>query len=260
MSIEPVQDLLTEGEARRLTQRIALLLDSAAGTLDKLAGSIREARDRRADLALGYSSWAEYAAEEFAPRTAGLAAPIRRELVATLSVEAEGSGALSTRQLGPALGVTPMTISNDRRSTGAGVKDLYTSPDPKDVPYDEDPYVDDVIREWNDEDGEPTPPFDPATGEVLDGEPPAPRMVRGLDDKQYPVPAPTERKPRRQPLPDSFWRATYDLTKKVDSLTRLVEDDRFPQNAEKVATANRSDLIRAIDALQRIADRLPSQN
>lgn len=118
-----------------------------------------------------------------------------------------------------------------------------------------------------------TPPFDPRTGEVLDGEPALadapgrvvkltgpgsvsdPRPVTGLDGKTYSRPA-ADTKPRRSPLPDSFWRATYDLTKKVESLTRLVDDDRFPQNAEKVATANRSDLVRAIDALQRVVDRL----
>ena len=92
-------------------------------------------------------------------------------------------------------------------------------------------------------------------GEVASLTPsPARPAVTGRDGKTYPRPEPS--KPRRSPLPDSFWRVTHDLTRKVNSLVNLTEDDRFPQNAEKVATANRSDLIRAIDALQRVVDRL----
>lgn len=62
---------------------------------------------------------------------------------------------------------------------------------------------------------------------------------------------------RRAPLPDAFWRATYDLTKVTERLGRLSEDDRFPQNAEKVATANRSDLLRASDLLHQVIDSIP---
>ncbi len=77
-TVELCEVPLAEGDARRLTQQISLLLDSAAGVLDKLAAAIREARDRRADIALGYASWAEYASTEFAPHTTGLSAAIRR--------------------------------------------------------------------------------------------------------------------------------------------------------------------------------------
>lgn len=63
--------------------------------------------------------------------------------------------------------------------------------------------------------------------------------------------------PRRAPLPDAFWRATYDLTKVTERLGRLTQDDRFPQNAEKVATANRSDLLRASDLLHQVIDSIP---
>lgn len=73
--------------------------------------------------------------------------------------------------------------------------------------------------------------------------------------KQYPRPEPQT--PRRAPLPDAFWRATYDLTKVTERLGRLTQDDRFPQNAEKVATANRSDLLRASDLLHQVIDSIP---
>ncbi len=37
---------------------------------------------------------------------------------------------------------------------------------------------------------------------------------------------------------------------------RLVSDDRYPTNAEQVATKNRGDLLRAAEALARVLSRL----
>ena len=71
------------------------------------------------------------------------------------------------------------------------------------------------------------------------------------------VTRPEPQTPRRAPLPDAFWRATHDLTKVTERLGRLTQDDRFPQNAEKVATANRSDLLRASDLLHQVIDSIP---
>lgn len=186
MSAE-VREFLSEDDARRLTERIGILLDAASGTLDKLADAIREARDGRADLALGYASWADYASAEFAPHTAGLTASIRRELVATLSVDVDGSPALSTRQIAPAVGTDFSTVSRDRQ----------------------------VLRDAT-PDAELIPPFDPTTGEMLDDAPgstiatdsgtivaeqrhvDAPRTVLGLDGKTYTrhVPRPDDKAPR----------------------------------------------------------------
>lgn len=72
--------------------------------------------------------------------------------------------------------------------------------------------------------------------------------------KQYTRPEPQT--PRRSPLPDAFWRAAYDLTKVTERIGRLSEDDRFPQNAEKVAQANLGDLIRARDLLEQVIEQL----
>ncbi|MDM8086313.1 hypothetical protein QUV83_16180 [Cellulomonas cellasea] len=180
MTIETTP-LLTEADARRLTLRIGLLLDSAAGVLDNLSAAIREARDRRADLALGYESWAEYATAEFGDRTAGLAPAIRRELVASLSVEVDGSPALSTRQIAPAVGVSQMQAVRDVRA--AQVKP-DVSPGPTRV-VDRDVDTSESIAA-------PLvtpPPFDPAAGEVLDEAAPRPAVL-GLDGKTYTRPAP----------------------------------------------------------------------
>ncbi|HEY0889432.1 MAG TPA: hypothetical protein VGE38_07470 [Nocardioides sp.] len=64
------------------------------------------------------------------------------------------------------------------------------------------------------------------------------------------------RTPPRKPLPDAFFNAAYDLTKVVERIDRLVEDDRFPQNAEKVGAKHRVDLLRAVELLSKALDRL----
>ncbi|MCM0619819.1 hypothetical protein [Nocardioides bruguierae] len=62
---------------------------------------------------------------------------------------------------------------------------------------------------------------------------------------------------RRRPLPDSFWTAVYDAEKKLQSLRRLTEDDRWPQNAQKVAETHRHDLLRINDLLHQVINSLP---
>lgn len=67
-------------------------------------------------------------------------------------------------------------------------------------------------------------------------------------------------KPRarnRKPLPDAFRATSYDLTKVTEKLSRLVEDERFPRNAQQVSQLTRGDLLRAADALADVIQRLP---
>lgn len=66
-----------------------------------LATSITEAYQRRADLALGYGSWSEYAEAELKP-SEGLAADVRRQLVGMLSAQG-----MSARAIAPTVGVSP---------------------------------------------------------------------------------------------------------------------------------------------------------
>ncbi|MBO0767551.1 MAG: hypothetical protein J2O48_02580 [Solirubrobacterales bacterium] len=68
-------------------------------------------------------------------------------------------------------------------------------------------------------------------------------------------PAPEPRKENRRPLPDAFRDATLDLTRRVNTLTNLAADDRFPSNRERV-TFHRSDLTRARDALEAVIDQI----
>ncbi|AER47794.1 hypothetical protein DEADP_51 [Mycobacterium phage DeadP] len=93
---------------------------------------------------------------------------------------------------------------------------------------------------------------DPQPGPQPEPEPepephPAPKPIIGT--------APQPQKPRRRPLEEGFFDATMRLNKAVTSLENLGKDDRLPRNKNQVARY-RHDLIRAIDALQRVADQL----
>lgn len=62
----------------------------------------------------------------------------------------------------------------------------------------------------------------------------------------------------RKALPDSFRDATYQLTRAVERVERLVLDDRFTRNAEQVARISRNDLLRAADLLAAVIGRIPN--
>lgn len=90
---------LTQSEARSLTDRIV------AHVVD-LQPLIKEAYERRADLALGYRTWAEYCDAEIK----GIRMPIetRRETVREL-----GEAGMPYEAIGSALGVDRQTVAND---------------------------------------------------------------------------------------------------------------------------------------------------
>lgn len=62
--------------------------------------------------------------------------------------------------------------------------------------------------------------------------------------------------PRRTPLPEQFFNASYDLCRKAERVLALTEDDRFPQNREKLARKHRNELLQAITDLQSVIDAL----
>lgn len=85
---------------------------------------------------------------------------------------------------------------------------------------------------------------EPRPVESMDG------IIRTFQPRPEPTAEPTEPpRPKRPPLPEQFFNATYDLGKNVERLKRLIEDDRFPQNREKVAAKHRNDLQRTADVL-----------
>ena len=280
-SVEP----MTEAEARRITERIRTALDRVATSWADLAERVAEAYSRRADLALGYGSWAEYAEAELRPPSA-IAAEVRRELVGLLTAQG-----MSTRAIAPAVGVSGQRVRQIVASQVAS--DLPPAAEVIDLTTGE--VLADKITAPTTPQGEPVSravgaaPTSAAAGgggalaaaepidladwrrQQLEAAEAEHRIVRltgpdsiadppkvvGLDGKTY---RRAEAAPRRRALPDQFFAATLALTDRVEAVVRLCADDRFTQNAEKVATANRSDLIRARDALQRVIDQLPERN
>lgn len=244
--------VINEGAARRITERICILLDSVAGQMDRLAHAVQDAYSKRVDQVLGYESWADYAEHEFGPHTANLAAPIRRELVAHLS-----EAGMSTRAIAPAVGVSPRMAAYDRAQ---GVQLLHTTDSNSDYSVAAPDFEDDtklspiVTVEHHDI----VEPVNPDTGEILEEpEPsaePEPKPVTGLDGKTYQRSMPS--KPRRNPITDQFTHRTVALTRLVDSFTRLIEDDRFDTNKQNIAATNGSDIKRAVDSLSKVFDAL----
>lgn len=214
--------------ARDLTEKIRTSL----GVAWEL---VKDAYRERAWAALGYSSWDAYVSEEFGAHQVRLPREERREVVGSLR-----EAGLSIRAIASATGVNRETV---RQEVAAGDKKLPPAPehrvDPADYSMDEGSIA--------------------ARQAYMAAEH---EKVTGTDGKQYPAARPvppkpsSPPKPQRRPLPDSFFDAAFDLTKKVESVHRLTEDDRFSANREKVAAKHRNDLLEASDLLQQVINRL----
>lgn len=230
---------LGHDDAQRLTERIRLSLDSVAQTWDRLASQVAEAYQRRADKALGYESWADYAQAEFGEKTASIAAPIRRELVYTLSAEG-----MSTRAIAPAVGVSPRQAAYD---VASGVQEVHTSVEPE-VRHDVAPTQvaapaaepePHPSKSWSD--------FATAVEQQVNAQPEPPK-VTGLDGKTYQKPkTPT---PRRHSLVDDAVKASRDLAATAEKLRSIASDDRFTTNKSDIQDALRPAAALIREALQ----------
>jgi hypothetical protein len=258
----------TPQQARTLTDRIKVSL-SVSWEL------ITEAYYSRAYIALGYANWDDYCTQEFGTSRLRLPREERAEVVASLR-----ESGLSVRAIAAATGDNRETV---RQLVAAGDKKLSPAPVVDEIPGDEfdapQPSAEfeatyGVGTELDDEpalteeecealDRETWDATDPCdcgfgTCECAAGfcdctDTPAPRIT-GTDGKSYPTPKP--KAPNRKPITDSFWAATFDLGKKVNTLVNLADDDRFKKNADQIAGTSLQDLIRARDALQRVIDQL----
>lgn len=231
---------MTEHEARRVTERIRAIAVTVKDQLEKLQTLLNEARDGEAWRVLGYASWTAYLADVMGEQPLRLPRDERQQIVGYLA----GEG-MSSRAIAPIVGATHSTVQQDVKAGGRNLP-----PEPQVNTVTGEVSVDYVTDQAD---------LDTALADAgfeTESEAPAPaQSITGRDGKQYTRPEPQT--PRRAPLPDAFWRATYDLTKVTERLGRLTQDDRFPQNAEKVATANRSDLLRASDLLHQVIDSIP---
>lgn len=231
---------LDEDKARLLTERIRSIAVVVKGQLETLQHLLNEARDGEAWRALGYASWTAYLADVMGEQPLRLPRDERQQIVGYLA----GEG-MSSRAIAPIVGATHSTVQQDVKAGGRNLPP--------------EPTVNTAAGEVSADYVTDQADLDTALADAgfeTESEPPAPaQSITGRDGKQYSRPEPQT--PRRAPLPDAFWRAAYDLTKVTERLGRLTQDDRFPQNAEKVATANRSDLLRASDLLHQVIDSIP---
>jgi transposase-like protein len=234
--------LATDTQCSEATARA--LTDQLRQSLSVSWELLVEAYQRRAWAALGYSTWDAYTDAELGQVRLRLPREDRREVVASMT-----EAGMSTRAIGSALGVNEATVSRDRARVASATPD---EPIDAEIVADEpDSLGDRIARELAASDDTYA---EQATSTV--GPEPA-SAVLGTDGKTYTT-TPKPAAQRRRPLPESFWQAAYDLTKVTERIERLAADDRFPQNADQVATAHRNDLIRAIDVLQDVVNRLPS--
>ncbi|SKU69918.1 Uncharacterised protein [Mycobacteroides abscessus subsp. massiliense] len=227
-------------------------------------------------IALAYASWAEWCECELGGLK--LPAPKRREVVAELA----GEG-MSNVAIGSALNVDEGTVRNDRRSAGSENSEAerkrrgqdgkdYSSPHPKPTAPPPEIVVDAeiVCRDCYGNGCETCfPEDDNYAREAASGstEPQAvatsSTSAAGADSSGSVEPKLSgsvpggswDQKPRRRPIEEGFFDATMRLNKAVTSLQNLGKDDRLPRNKKQIARY-RHDLLRAIDALQRVADQL----
>lgn len=254
MSALPVKMELNE--AKRITERIRLLVNTITETTEKVVDLIEQAKAGDAWRALGYDSWTAYVSVEFASVLEKLTKAERIPIVAKLS-----ETGMSTRAIAPIVGVSNKTVHND--IVKAGVTPGNTSPE-KPAARPGRSLIGAMIRDaWQQEKLEAekqvshtgTPEEKVVTVKHLDGERRSERIpiekisnVIGLDGKRYlgrdgratsrgmselakDVP-PVKRKPPRRPITDAYRDAMWDLHKVVERLERLTEDDRFARNAD----------------------------
>lgn len=220
---------VTEREVRQSIRRV---IDHAESIWDEWAWQV----ENKTWNVLGYASWDEMRRAEYGGLTS-ITAPReeRPELVSRFR-----NAGLTQRQTAETLGVTKRTVERDEnphqlRSTNVDIADVI----------DAEVVEDDYVTDQGDID---TALAD--AGFETESETPAPAPAQS-------VTRPEPQTTRRRPLTDSFTDKRVELAKAVESLRRLTQDDRFPQNAEKVATANRSDLLRADDLLHQVIDSIP---
>ena len=260
MSIQPTTNVSRE-HAERWAERARLDLEASADRGEAGLNKIRTAIAERHDIAIGARSIGDYVSTQYADALGNVCrvfgVEFRRQVVAELSE----AGGMSTRAIAAVTGTSHMQAQRDR---DAGVTNVPPAPT---VNTETGEVSDNYLSD--DEDGEEVTPSDEAAPTAGDSESetpgeevepslaPAPSRpaVTGIDGKTYTQREPS--KPRRKALTDSFWTAAYDMGKRIESVHRLTKDDRFPQNAEKVAAAHRNDLIRYRDLLEQVISQLP---
>lgn len=198
-SYDRPHQLLSPGEAQRLTQRIKLTAGSIRDGLFKLRNLVDEAKASNVWQVLGFPSWTAYLADALGSEPMRLGRDERRELVDYLA----GEG-MSTRAIAPIVGTSQKTVDREVRAARES-NDSPQVPLSAAEPVSTSPEVVEPEGEVTGDVEPPNPPspvtVNPATGEIID----APtvtehtvtektRTVVGLDGKTY-NPKPKKPKP-----------------------------------------------------------------
>lgn len=213
--------------AERRAERITLRLDAIADNYRAVLPMIREAIEKRDDLALGYRSPGEYVADRFGQSLAGLGIEVRRAVVGELM-----QAGLSTRAIARVVGASRMAVQRDR---DAGVTTV--TPDPEPIPTPEGEVAPGSASEL--------PPVELATPH-----PP----VTGIDGKTY------SHTPRATPRPVA--EKSLNLIELYASKAARAANDLTPEQIRRVrpeADAWIAGLRNSIEALQRLVDSLDNQ-
>lgn len=94
--------------AERRAERIVTRLDAIAENFTRVLPMIREAIEKRDDLALGYRSPGEYVADRFGQSLGGLGIEVRRAVVGELT-----AAGLSSRAIAPVVNVSDRQVRRD---------------------------------------------------------------------------------------------------------------------------------------------------
>lgn len=226
---------ISPASARELTDRIKVGVDA-------IWELIKQAYTSRAWSVLGYSSWDDYCTREFGTSRIRLPREERQEVVASMR-----EIGMSVRAISSAIGDSYGTVRNELAAREQNCSPETEAPAPI-TGTDGKTYAPRP---------KPEPEFDPDE-EIVPGMTAGQLDELNVQPQQHPEPAAepaAPAKPKRRALDDQFLDATYQLTRVCTTLQNLGDDDRLPRNREQVARY-RSDLLRAIDTLHRVADQL----
>jgi hypothetical protein len=88
--------------------------------------------------------------------------------------------------------------------------------------------------------------------------PERPGTVTSLDGRRRPAMRPPKqpRKPRREPITNTARKAAHDLRKAIERVERVIADDRFPKNRDKVTSALHGGLTDIVGTGTRLLEQL----
>lgn len=211
---------LNINDARALTDQIKT-------NVEETWHLVKEAYERRAWTALGYTSWDAYCDQEFGTTRLRLPRKERAEVLASLR-----EAGLSIRAIASVTGFGKGTVG----------RDLATVPNGTPQPADDDSSAEELIA------AEPTPV----------------PLVNGLDGKTYrnPPQPPKEKTPieRRKAFRDRFGNAVVRIDEAVTRLELLEIGEDFAATASQLAKKNRPHLLGLRNRLDDLLAKLPEDH